>query len=106
LWPNRPLCSLTKLPGNLNRVTAENELRRLKQNFLLPRADLSLDNLDGQGFLLPTNQSGDAIPDANRTVVGSMASTLASDVGRRQVYGIAYMVRLRGTRRSGRRGRH
>jgi Tfp pilus assembly protein PilX len=46
-----------------------------------------------QGFLFPTDQSSDARPDTDGSRAGVHVSTLASDVGRRQEYAIAYMVR-------------
>ena len=70
LRSDRPLGALEELPGNLDRLAGQHQLRRIEENFLLPGGDLSLDNLDGQVFLLSINQPGDAIPDTDRTLVG------------------------------------
>ena len=97
---DHPLRSVTQLTGNLQRFTTEHQPCSIEQDFVGDRANLSLDPIS----TAPTDEPGNAIPDADGSLVGVHASTLASDVGRRQVYTIAYMLRCRGTRRSGQRG--
>jgi len=55
LWPNRPLRTVTELSGDLDRIAAEHEPRGVEQGFVLGGADLRLDDLNGQVFLLPTD---------------------------------------------------
>jgi hypothetical protein len=49
---------------------------------VLGGADLGLDDLDGQVFLLATDEAGNATPAARGTLVGSMPSTLAATLAR------------------------
>jgi hypothetical protein len=58
--------------SGFNRLDAQDEPRRVQQDLVLRRADLRLDDLDGDDF--PAQEARDPIPAARRALVGSMGA--------------------------------
>jgi hypothetical protein len=68
LRPDCPLRPIPELPGDLDRITAQHEFRRLEEDLVRVPADLARDDVDRQ--LLAAEQSGHAVPDGFSAGVG------------------------------------
>src|SRR5262245_12992785 len=85
--PDRSLCSISQLPGDLDRLPAQHQLRSLEQHLVLRRTDLCLDDLNGEILALTGDQSRDAIVDARSSLVGIHARHRSDFRLRRNVSG-------------------
>ena len=71
LRSDRPFSQPTQMSCDLNRVLIrQHELRSLEQHLMLRRADLPLDDVDGQVLLVATGEPGCSVPEGDGALVG------------------------------------